>query len=369
MPNVVVVNVKKRYGEIVALDGVNLEIKDREYVCIIGPSGSGKSTLLKVIAGILEPDEGQVYIDGIPVSEIPIEERRLGIVMQDIMLFPHMNIWDNVIYSPVVKGLQYNIVREKGLTALSLLEIDADLNSLPNELSRGAQQKVALARALAADAKLLLLDEPLGSIDARTARVLRYELRRIVKSLGLTAIHVTHNQEEAMSIADRIVIMRRGKVEQVGTPIELYASPKTPFVCRFIGGEANFFEGTITERNGTLATIKLKNGTKIVAEELRGINGKVVVAIRPEHISITEDKEEMYSDLSSENVLKGRIIEVNFLGSYIRYVVDTDEGEIIVKAPRNAIVLRENTPVLLNINKAYVFNYPEEGLERAIAYE
>ena len=366
MPNVVIVNVKKRYGDIVALDGVSLEIRDREYVCIIGPSGSGKSTLLKVIAGIIKPDEGKVFIDGVPVDKIPIENRRLGLVLQDILLFPHMTLWDNTTYSPVVRGLNYNLVREKGLTALSLVEIDIPLEILPNELSRGAQQKIALARALAADAKLLLLDEPLGSIDARTARSLRYELRRIVKSLGLTAIHVTHNQEEAMSIADRIIVMRKGKVEQIGTPLELYTNPRTPFVCRFIGGEANFFEGKVIGRNGKSTIVALNNGSKLEIYDPKNLNGKVVIAIRPEHIVMSVDENEVNDNI---NVLEGHIVEVHFLGSYIRYVVNTNEGELIVKVPRNKIIFKEGDRVYLHVKHAYLFRYPEEGLEKAIAYE
>ncbi|HDJ89341.1 MAG TPA: ABC transporter ATP-binding protein, partial [Thermoprotei archaeon] len=256
MPNVVLRNVTKIYeGNIIALNNVSLQVMDKEYVCVIGPSGSGKSSLLKAISGIIQIDSGEIYIDGILVNNVPISERGIGLVMQDILLFPHMNIWDNITYSPLVKGYDWKEVERIGNEAISLVNLTLRKYSYPDELSRGSQQKAAIARAISAGARLLLLDEPLGSIDLRAAKSLRFELRSLVKDLGLTAIHVTHNQEEAMSIADKIIVMRKGRVEQIGSPREIYERPKTPFIARFIGGETNFIEGYV-ENCDSLLKIK-----------------------------------------------------------------------------------------------------------------
>ena len=368
MPNIDIIDVHKRYGNIIALDGVTLNIKDGEYICIIGPSGSGKSTLLKIVAGILKPDKGDVFFDGIRVTDLPISERRVGIVMQDILLFPHMDVWENVTYSPLVKGMELNLVESIGREIVGYLGLTLDRRMYPSELSRGAQQKVAIARALAANPKLLLLDEPLGSLDTHTAKSLRYELRKMVKDLKLTAIHITHNQEEALSIADRVVVLRRGKVEQVGTPLELYTSPKSPFICRFIGGEANFLEGTVREVNGIDALIKLKGGTLIRANIPPDINSQqVVVAIRPEDITISLPASN--ENTESFNILWGLVEEVHFLGPYMRYIIETEEGPIIVRTKRGMLDVKGGDNVVLHLKTMYVYPYPKEGLERAIAYE
>ncbi len=361
MPKVEVVEIHKSYGKVVALRGVNLTINDGEYVCIIGPSGSGKSTLLKIIAGLLSPDRGDIYFDGERVTDLPPERRFVGLVMQDILLFPHMNVWENVIFSPLAKALPPSEIVRSGREIIDYLDLTLERRMFPDELSRGTQQKVALARALASEPKLLLLDEPLGSLDAHAARALRYELRRLVKDLGLTAIHITHNQEEALSIADRVVVLRKGRVEQVGTPLELYLSPRTPFVSRFIGGETNFLEGIIRAKRKDLALLELKGGSLLEAYTDLPEGTKVLVAIRPEHI--TPEPEQ-----AGVNVLDGRVLERSFLGAYVRYVVETEEGNLIVRTTRNHRI-REGDLVTLKINRAVVFKYPEEGLEAAIAYE
>jgi len=361
MPEVRTVDLHKRYGEIVALDGVSIGVGDGEYVCIIGPSGSGKSTLIKIIAGVLRPDRGEVYIDGVLVNDVPVEERGIGLVMQDILLFPHMTVWDNVVYGPLVKGMGRRVADAVGAEVASGVGLTLRKRAFPSELSRGTQQKVAIARAVAAGARLLLLDEPLGSIDPRAAKAMRIELRKLVKDLGLTAIHVTHNQEEAMSIADKIIVMRRGRVEQVGTPLELYARPRTPFVAKFVGGETNFLEGRVVEGEGCLR-VQVEDSVLRLGEQPRVFSRgeRVVVAVRPEHVQIAKS-----GNAPSENVMRGRVKEVSFLGPYYRYLVDVGETEVIAKTPRRGST-PERGEVRLVIKKAHVFEYPEEGLEEAV---
>lgn len=359
MSTVEVVNVSKRYGDIIALDRVSLRVEKGEYVCILGPSGSGKSTLLKVIAGIVEPDEGEVYINGKPMKGVPLRERNIGIVMQDILLFPHMTVWDNVTYGPLVKAVaNYEQICEELVLSMGL---KLRRKAMPSELSRGAQQKVAIARAVAAGAKLLLLDEPLGSIDQRAAKALRIELRELVKELGLTAIHVTHNQEEAMSIADKIVILRRGRVEQIGSPREIYENPSSLFIVRFIGGEANFLEGVVLETNPFTVDLGFaKLSLKPKREFSKG--DKVVIAFRPEHAKI-------YSD-AKNGAVEAKVLEVSFVGKYYRVFVEVNGVDLVVKVPRReGMWIKEGSRVYLDINKAFVFEYPIEGLEKAIAYE
>jgi len=357
MSAVEVVNVTKRYGNIIALDNVSLKVEKGEYVCILGPSGSGKSTLLKVIAGIVEPDEGEVYINGKPMRGVPLRERNIGIVMQDILLFPHMTVWDNVTYGPLVKAeANYEEVCEELVLSMGL---KLRRKAMPSELSRGAQQKVAIARAVAAGAKLLLLDEPLGSIDQRAAKALRVELRELVKELGLTAIHVTHNQEEAMSIADKIVILRRGRIEQVGTPKEIYEKPASLFVVRFIGGEANFIEGVVLEEEPFTVDLGFTK-LSLKTEKKFSKGDRVVVAFRPEHATVC----------SSRGSVKARVLEASFVGKYYRVFVEVNGANLIIKVPRReGMWIKEGSRVYLDINKAFVFKYPIEGLEKAIAYE
>lgn len=363
MPEVLLISVSKRYDGIIALNKVNLKVLDGEYFCVIGPSGCGKSTLLKVIAGIVRQDEGDVYINGELVNDVPIEERGIGLMFQEIYLFPHMNVWDNVVYGPEVRALDPVEVSKIGKELVDTLSISFRKRSFPEELSLGLQQKVALARALASGAKLLLLDEPLGSVDPRSAVELRFELRKLIKDLGLTAIHVTHNQEEAMVIADRIAVLRKGKVVQVGTPEELYFNPQNPFVARFIGGENNFLVGKIIEKKKDITLVDV-DGLIMKCHSKYGVGERVVLAIRPEMISISKHK-------SNANSFRVTIVDRSFLGKYVRYVARLDNGmELIVKTIHGGI-LNEGDETFINIreDKVTVFKYPSEGLDKAIAYE
>jgi len=355
MIRVEVRNVSKRYGKIIALDRVSVTIEKGEYVCVIGPSGSGKSTLLKIIAGIVKPDEGEVLFNGRVVNEVPLEERGIGMVMQDILLFPHMTVHDNVIYSVLVKHGSYSLAEKVGKEVLTDFDILLWSDKYPDELSRGMQQKVAIARAVVSGAKLLLMDEPLGSVDPRAAKQLRYELRELVKDLGLTAIHVTHNQEEAMSIADKIIVLRRGRIEQVGTPLELYLQPKTLFVARFIGGEVNFIKGYV--KNGRVETdVGVFNPVRRFKD-----GEKVVVVLRPEHVKISRSR--------VEGASKGKIVKRNFLGPLFRYEVEVNGAKIISKVPRNLGVFRVGEEIYVKFERVGVFKYPRVGLKEAIVYE
>jgi len=369
MPDVRLVNLTKTFegGRIVAVDHINLHVRDGEYFCILGPSGCGKTTLLRLIAGILEPDEGEIYIGGRPMRGVPPEDRDIGFVFQTFALFPHMTAWENVTYGPRVRGWPEEQIERVGREMLELVGLYERADAYPRELSGGMMQRICLARALATGASLLLLDEPLSSLDAKIAFELRYEIRRLVKALGRTAIHVTHDQAEAMAIADRIAVMRKGRVLQVGTPEELYMRPKHIFVAHFIG-ESNFLEGFVEEvRDGDLL-IRLRGDLSVrVAGAGRKKGEKVVIGVRPEVLELRRAGEK------EENSLPGTIERVMFEGVITRYEIRLDnEDELVVTSP--SMVAKPLRPgdrvmVVMPYGKAFVFPYPERGLKEELSVE
>jgi len=344
----------KRFGDVVALDNVSFEVLEGEYFAIIGPSGSGKSTLLKCIAGLVRPDSGDIYIFGERVNDLPPERRGVGFLFQEVYLFPHMSIRSNALYPALVRGVPN--AESLAHELLSSLGLELRARSLPSELSLGDQQRAALARALASGARLLLLDEPYGSMDPRTAERMRYEVRRVAKSLGLTVIHVTHNQEEAMAVADRVAVMRRGRIEQIGTPLELYLRPKTLFVARFVGGENNFLEGVVVGHDGTFTTLRIDGGL------VKGLGvvevPRAVLAIRPEKIRLV-----------SEGPLEGVVEAREFLGKIYKYVVRLKDGRQVIVRSAERVKIGANVHLTFEPQDAVVFPYPECGLEEAIRYE
>mgnify|MGYP000259321140 CR=1 FL=1 len=366
MPEVKLVNVTKRYGRIVANDHINLTIKDKEYVSVIGPSGCGKTTLIKNIAGIIEPDEGEIYIGGRLVNKVPIEDREIGYVFQNIALFPHMTVWDNITYGPKVKGYPPEETESLAREMIEMIKVAARADAYPDELSGGTQQKTAVARALMTRSKLLLLDEPLGALDLKVRAALRYELRRIVKDLGLTALHVTHDQEEAMSISDRVVVMRRGRIVESGKPLELYMRPKNIFTANFVG-EANFLEGKLDRVTNEGSIVDIGSGLKIMTRD-KGmkIGDRVVAAFRPEFAILGK--------IEGGNTLSGNITDIVYSGSLVRiYVELPNESRIVIKKalrfgeplPR----IGEKVTVSISPENILMYPYPERGLRRELSLE
>jgi ABC-type Fe3+/spermidine/putrescine transport system ATPase subunit len=365
VPEVRLVNVTKRYNEIVANDHINLTIKDGEYASVIGPSGCGKTTLIKSIAGIIRPEEGEIYIDGQLVNDLPIEDRGIGYVFQNIALFPHMSVWGNVTYGPRVKGFSPEETRPLALEMLEMIKLSARQDAYPAELSGGTQQKTAVARALTSRAELLLLDEPLGALDVKVRAELRYELRKLVKDLKLTALHVTHDQEEAMSISDRVIVMKKGRIVEAGAPMDLYTSPKNLFTANFVG-EANFLSGEITEALDETAFIELKDGLRIQAKNNKLRRGeRVVAAFRPEFVEL---------DTKRGNPLRGTIVNIAYSGSMSRIRVRLVNGDLVVAKKILGVEdsnRRIGDEITLRIppNRILVYLYPEGGLENELALE
>ena len=366
MPDVRIENVTKKFGKLVAVDDVSLHVHDKEYFALLGPSGCGKTTLLRLIAGLIQPDEGKIYIGDKLVNDVPPEDRDIGFVFQTFALFPHMDAWNNVIYGPRVKGFDMKKAGTIGHEVLEMVRLDKRLDAFPNELSGGMMQRIAVARALAAGARLLLLDEPLGQLDAKVRNYLRYEIRKMTKDLGLTAIHVTHDQAEAMAISDKIAVMKKGKIKQVGTPIELYMSPENVFVANFIG-ESNFLEGYVLERDNKETLIELRGGIRVQAVS-NGLNKgeRVVLAIRPEAFVVE-------NGMKGKNSISGVVERVTFEGTNVRYEIVLENQDMIVIVKPSMIgewfKIDEKVNVSFPSERAHMFPYPETGLKEELAVE
>ena len=365
MPDVRIVNVTKKYGKIYALDNVSLTVHDQEYFALLGPSGCGKTTLLRLIAGLIEPDSGEIYIGDRRVDKVPPEDRDIGFVFQTFALFPHMTAWGNVIYGPKVKNYDAKKAETIGHEVLELVKLNERLDAYPSELSGGMMQRIAVARALAAGAKTLLLDEPLGQLDAKVRNEIRYEIRRMAKDLKLTAIHVTHDQAEAMSISDRIAVMKKGKIVQIGTPQELYMHPNSLFVAHFIG-ESNFLEGYITKANGKYSEIELRAGLKVKAVNQDIKQGeRIVLAIRPETCEMKK------GHTTTENGLYGKIDKITFEGTIVRYEIRLENGDrLVINRPsltEEWLDIGEEVTITYPLEKAHLFAYPEAGLTEEIS--
>jgi len=364
MPNIELRNITMKFGKVTAVEGVNLIIHEGEYLAVLGPSGCGKTTIAKIISGILEPTEGEVLIDGKRMNGIPPEERRIGYVFQNIVLFPNLNVWDNATYSPRVRGLTVSQQRAIGQETLALVGMMAESKKIPSELSGGAQQKVGLARALATRAGLLIFDEPLSALDARVRVDLRYTLRRLVKDLGLTSLHVTHDQEEAMSVADRIVIMRKGRIVEDGPPIDLYSRPRDIFTANFLG-ESNFLEGVVDRTIGSLAVIELRNEQFLRVRSDGVKRGEaVVLSVRPENLTLAK--------LAAAPMLIGKVQDTHFAGSYVRYEVLARTGDLIMvdSSTDEARFNRgEDVIIVFDPRNVRVYPRPYAGLQEALKLE
>ncbi|MBO3803614.1 MAG: ABC transporter ATP-binding protein [Candidatus Brockarchaeota archaeon] len=364
MPRVEVVGLSKTYGPIKALDDVNLTIEDREYVSILGPSGCGKTTLIKCIAGIIEPTRGEVYIGGRAVRGLMPEDRDVGYVFQEIALFPHMNVWNNVTYGPRVKGWPADRTRSLALEMLDMIGLEDRSNSYPDELSGGAGQKTAVARAVSSGSTLLLLDEPLGALDAKVRADLRYRLRDLVKELNLTAIHVTHDQEEAMSISDRVVVMRAGRIVEEGNPMRLYLRPKNVFTANFLG-EANFLQGKVVEVGKEGAVVEVGGCKLRTRDASRKLGEEVVACVRPEFVSIRRP--------AGKPALRGVIRDVAFKGGVVRYELSISGASVFSDCAAGlepeGLQRGDEVEVEVDCENVLVFQPPPEGLDRAVSLE
>lgn len=301
-------NIKKRFGETDVLNGITLSIKKGEFITFLGASGCGKTTTLRIIAGLEEPDSGTVFLDGKDVTSIPPNQRDVNTVFQNYALFPHLNVEANVGYGLKIKRVPKAEIKKKVTEILELVQLTGYEKRMPSELSGGQKQRVAIARALVNSPKLLLLDEPLGALDLKLRRTMQIELKRLQKKLGITFLYITHDQEEAINMSDRIVVMKDGRFEQIGTPDEIYNHPKTSYVADFVGN-ANVISGVVQKVTETEAQVLIEN-QMMYAEPIVGIREgmKVNLAVRRENLKVcTECKDGLKAVLEDKSFTAGQL--------------------------------------------------------------
>ncbi|WP_083871128.1 spermidine/putrescine ABC transporter ATP-binding protein PotA [Marinobacter santoriniensis] len=312
-------NLTKQFGGKTVLDSLDLDIYDGEFITLLGPSGCGKTTLLRLIAGFEQPDCGAISLSGVDLTGTPPEGRPLNTVFQHYALFPHMSVFDNVAYGLKMEKRPADEIRDRVGEALAMVQLQDYARRKPQQLSGGQQQRVAIARAVVKRPRLLLLDEPLSALDYKLRRTMQIELKRLQRELGITFVFVTHDQEEALSMSDRVVVLKDGVVQQLGTPREVYERPANLFTARFVG-ETNFFPGTVDAINGgeiIVDVFGLKRTLRKPGFELHP--GQTVhVLLRPEDIRVLEP--------SDEQGLAGRIVERNYKGSTLDSVIHLDDG-------------------------------------------
>ncbi len=331
-------DVSKRFGETVAVDQLTLSIERGAFYALLGPSGCGKTTTLRMIGGFEDPTEGKVFLGGEEVTQQPPYKRDVNTVFQSYALFPHLSVEKNVGFGLERKKVAKDEVRKRVGEALELVQLGGLGRRKPAQLSGGQQQRVALARALVNRPRALLLDEPLGALDLRLRKQLQIELKRIQKDVGITFVHVTHDQEEAMSMADTIAVMNQGHIEQAGSASDLYERPRTEFVANFLG-VSNLIDARLRENgggNGGLALVETHDGARLrVPADRIGPHGSndVSVGVRPEKVKLMPGDADVRSDA---NVLRGTVIVAAFLGVSIQYVIKSAGGEELTVIAQNA---------------------------------
>jgi iron(III) transport system ATP-binding protein len=309
----------KQGGEVMAVDDVSLNIEKGQFVTLLGPSGCGKTTTLRLIAGFEFPTSGHIMLDGQHLEDVPPNRRDMAMVFQSYAIFPHLNVFDNIAYGLKVKKLAANEIKRRVYEVTKLTQLTGLEDRAPNQLSGGQQQRVALARALVVEPKVLLFDEPLSNLDAKLREEMRFEIRDLQKRLGITAIYVTHAQEEALVMSDLIAIINRGKLAQLGTPEEIYERPRSSFVADFIG-LSDFLPVHIESLNARFAQVSAAGATFTVAT-MPGLakGGSILLHIRPYDIELVGDQVE-------QNVLPGVIKQATYLGNVVDYRVEVREG-------------------------------------------
>ncbi|MEO0390572.1 MAG: ABC transporter ATP-binding protein [Pseudomonadota bacterium] len=317
-------NVTKRFGNFVAIDNLTVDIYEREFFALLGPSGCGKTTLMRMLAGFEDPTEGRVTLAGQDLAGVPPNQRAVNMMFQSYALFPHLNIWDNIAFGLRRDGMEQGAIAARVDEMLALVRLEKFAKRKPHQISGGQRQRVALARSLAKAPKLLLLDEPLGALDAKLRQDTQFELMDIQEKTGTTFVIVTHDQEEAMTVASRIAVMNEGRIVQVATPPQIYEAPNSVYVADFIG-DVTLIQGTARAREGATDVewadgqppIRVKSDTQI------GNGVPCHLAIRPEKVEISHDRPE------DDNVLEGQIIDIAYFGNLSTYHVQLANGQIL----------------------------------------
>ena len=314
---VIIQNAVKRYGDFTALSNVSLKIEKGEFFTLLGPSGCGKTTLLRMIAGFNSIEGGDFYFGDKRINDVPAHKRDIGMVFQNYAIFPHLTVEENVAYGLKARKVDKKEIDRRVKEALELVQIAPLATRKPSELSGGQQQRVALARAFVIEPSVLLMDEPLSNLDAKLRVQMRSIIKKLQRRLGITTIYVTHDQEEALAISDRIAVMNQGRVMQVGTPSEIYAKPENPFVAGFIG-VSNFLNCDVTKCEGGMAKVSIKGELDIDVPVRKSYTGKAQLSARPEQLFF------------SETGMPGKVMFSTFLGDFIEYEVELFDGQTLI---------------------------------------
>jgi spermidine/putrescine transport system ATP-binding protein len=341
MFEVELVDVVKRFGAVTAVDHVSLGVRKNEFYSFLGPSGCGKTTTLRIIAGLEEPDEGIVRLGETVANDIPPYKRNVGIVFQHLALFPHMSVYDNIAFGLKMAGMEKDAIREKVEESLELVGLPGYGDRRINQLSGGQQQRVGIARAMVREPGVLLLDEPLGPLDLKIRQHMQLELKRIQRQVGTTFIYVTHDQGEALTMSDNIAVINNGRVEQIGSPREIYDRPKTQFVANFIG-ETNFLEGT-SETRGSFTCKRLPH--PIIVEDGNEHIGEGVLSIRPERVNIAPDLKGL------DNIFEAIVEDTVYQGSHVVVSVKVGEDLMIKIRANPAAPLKKHEKTHIGWNK------------------
>jgi len=314
--NVVIQNAVKRYGDFTALNGVSLEIREGEFFTLLGPSGCGKTTLLRMIAGFNSIEGGDFYFGEKRINDMPAHKRDIGMVFQNYAIFPHLTVQENVAYGLKARSVPRPEIKKRVADALELVQIAHLADRKPNELSGGQQQRVALARAFVVEPSVLLMDEPLSNLDAKLRVQMRSVIKKLQRRLGITTIYVTHDQEEALAISDRIAVMKEGRIMQIGTPDEIYAHPQNPFVAGFIG-VSNFLECEVSGEMDQ-AKVCIRDELELTMRLNKPFAGKGMLSARPEQLFFAKEG------------MPGKTLYSTFLGDFIEYEVQLDDGQNLI---------------------------------------
>lgn len=314
--------VSKQYGSAVALHATDFSIRKGEFLSLLGPSGSGKSTILNIIAGAVAPTEGTIVLDGKDVSTVPPRERGLGMVFQNYALLPHLNVFDNVAFPLRIRGVAKSEIQQRVRNALERVGLTGYEHRKPREMSGGQQQRVGIARCIVYSPSVILMDEPLGALDKKLRDQLQGEIKRLHRDLGTTLVYVTHDQEEALNLSDRVCLMNGGRIAQLGTPDELYFEPVSEFVADFVG-ESNLIEGVVQAEG--VVRVAANRVLKVRSTEGHAIGSNVKVLVRPEKIDIVE---QMRAD--DDNTCAGTIAQVSFVGGMTRFELTLADGATLL---------------------------------------
>ncbi len=350
--------VTKRFGEVAAVNGVTLDIYEREFFALLGPSGCGKTTLMRMLAGFEAPDKGRVLLGGEDLAGVPPHRRPVNMMFQSYALFPHLDVTANIAFGLVQEGMAKPDIKARVEEMLELVQLTGLARRRPDQLSGGQRQRVALARAIAKRPKMLLLDEPMAALDKKLREETQFELKDLQARLGMTFLIVTHDQEEAMIVADRIAVMREGAIEQVATPAEIYEAPASRYVAGFLG-DVNLFEAKVSGLEGAhvrLASAEAPTGFLALDDDAPGVGTQVWLAVRPEKMSIAMES----PPPGFANVLAGEVWDIGYTGDWTTYLVDLAEDRSVRVARANASRLVDRP--IGSGDKVWVSFAPDAGM-------